>query len=171
MKCRSALFFVLFSSAFSFLLPPLVSAEFLLESCRIRPGIEGSVFSAELRFTPELASSVAAPLSSPRRLTIPPEELARGEESDYYWLARAAANAEAPAQRSVTSCLLATPGFYEEDYSGWKISLRAETADGSRALDSRQWAEVRSVRVGTVPARSEEGRVGKECRSRWSQYH
>src|SRR5258707_10593062 len=32
-------------------------------------------------------------------------------------------------------------------------------------------SEARSNECRCVPSRSEEGRVGKECRSRWSPYH
>jgi len=35
-----------------------------------------------------------------------------------------------------------------------------------RALVNNLW-----FALGTIPARSEERRVGKECRSRWSPYH
>src|SRR3989475_10270694 len=31
--------------------------------------------------------------------------------------------------------------------------------------------EIEEVRAGDIAARSEERRVGKECRSRWSPYH
>src|SRR6266540_4526164 len=43
---------------------------------------------------------------------------------------------------------------------------------GDRALYiTEQVGRVRAVRDGELDARSEERRVGKECRSRWSPYH
>ena len=33
------------------------------------------------------------------------------------------------------------------------------------------WDELARLPIDTEPARSEERRVGKECRSRWSPYH
>ena len=53
--------------------------------------------------------------------------------------------------------------------------LEAEFSSPNVADWKRQIADedIRHVAVGvtTVPARSEERRVGKECRSRWSPYH
>src|SRR6266568_8910209 len=42
-----------------------------------------------------------------------------------------------------------------------------EAAELKELAAERSWAG----RAGTVSARSEERRVGKECRSRWSPYH
>lgn len=131
--------------------PPCVSAEFILETSQLRPGAGGNVFAAEVRFIADKPAPGDTRPSASRGLTIPPEELARGEESDYYWLARAAA-ADAPKKPTLTSCLLATPGLYDTDLSKWKLSLVAETARERYPLDSRRWLELRSVRVGTVPA-------------------
>ena len=39
------------------------------------------------------------------------------------------------------------------------------------ALDDNALAEIRNNEIGFVFQRSEERRVGKECRSRWSPYH
>ena len=38
-------------------------------------------------------------------------------------------------------------------------------------LKTLSGAEAEIVFTGTIDARSEERRVGKECRSRWSPYH
>ena len=47
---------------------------------------------------------------------------------------------------------------------------------GKATITGRMHAAVSSINMGTVPiclsySRSEERRVGKECRSRWSPYH
>src|SRR5256885_4909259 len=39
------------------------------------------------------------------------------------------------------------------------------------ALPAARWSRPRSESSGPEPGRSEERRVGKECRSRWSPYH
>src|SRR3989449_1101972 len=49
------------------------------------------------------------------------------------------------------------------DWSRGRAALRRDFADGQARVQMR-------VSVGNV-ARSEERRVGKECRSRWSPYH
>ena len=56
------------------------------------------------------------------------------------------------------------------------MSLTAQTfAGGVDMLDAYQWGDVYwqayKNTYGTHPNRSEERRVGKECRSRWSPYH
>src|SRR3712207_7567982 len=47
------------------------------------------------------------------------------------------------------------------------IAARVDDACGEE-VDARR---VRERALADEPARSEERRVGKECRSRWSQYH
>src|SRR2546425_9268505 len=47
---------------------------------------------------------------------------------------------------------------------------RARRAHGGRLTDV-EGAVLRSLRLDVVQDRSEERRVGKECRSRWSPYH
>ena len=47
----------------------------------------------------------------------------------------------------------------------------ADLAGMAREFDAAGPLEVVEDRVGTGSARSEERRVGKECRSRWSPYH
>ena len=50
--------------------------------------------------------------------------------------------------------------------------FRARGVDArSRVPTERKPGMVRVSRVGGVAERSEERRVGKECRSRWSPYH
>ena len=70
-------------------------------------------------------------------------------------------------------------GFETGDFTGW-------TRAGTTAISSTAHSGTHSAQVGstaafngdssvsqtfTVPSRSEERRVGKECRSRWSPYH
>src|SRR2546430_8624440 len=49
-------------------------------------------------------------------------------------------------------------------------TLEAQIAAVNQELATRAAADARVVRLRTHP-RSEERRVGKECRSRWSPYH
>jgi hypothetical protein len=53
----------------------------------------------------------------------------------------------------------------DEDLSSLTLTIRAATCDRARLL-----LDVEIVSEGRV-VRSEERRVGKECRSRWSPYH
>ena len=46
---------------------------------------------------------------------------------------------------------------------------KTEAEDTSKLLDSKAVQKI--VNRGTLNVRSEERRVGKECRSRWSPYH
>ena len=48
------------------------------------------------------------------------------------------------------------------------VSLRREAAGGKTG--DAFWSLIRELDVTVLP-RSEERRVGKECRSRWSPYH
>src|SRR3712207_8002903 len=57
---------------------------------------------------------------------------------------------------------------------GWTWIRNASalrSAVSSRSLRSTSIATVSSDRITPSPSRSEERRVGKECRSRWSPYH
>ena len=45
------------------------------------------------------------------------------------------------------------------------------TTSGSGDSDLVQAINEHSAELGAITARSEERRVGKECRSRWSPYH
>ena len=40
-----------------------------------------------------------------------------------------------------------------------------------RNVDERIWSVIRRIETSSISSRSEERRVGKECRSRWSPYH
>src|SRR3712207_6793199 len=54
----------------------------------------------------------------------------------------------------------------------WRFPVRPETLlRRHRELVRRKWAAFGRRRGPRRPARSEERRVGKECRSRWSPYH
>src|SRR5216684_2472062 len=53
----------------------------------------------------------------------------------------------------------------EEGKAGWCASKRGTSQTRTHFLEGRKWEK----RVGEL--RSEERRVGKECRSRWSPYH
>ena len=46
---------------------------------------------------------------------------------------------------------------------GWRLLFRKSQSGNYLTIEQRKRR--------TVPARSEERRVGKECRSRWSPYH
>ena len=50
------------------------------------------------------------------------------------------------------------------------ISIPVFTAQLSKARKATNLANLRAAKAAAV-ARSEERRVGKECRSRWSPYH
>src|SRR3712207_8759059 len=68
---------------------------------------------------------------------------------------------------SPVNALLGLERVYAE--LGWADSLLV-VVDSLLARHSRD-ATVRAVQLRTLQARSEERRVGKECRSRWSPYH
>ena len=53
------------------------------------------------------------------------------------------------------------------------IYLKKEGTDFGELLDPAKWAQWLDDLLGIKPGaeRSEERRVGKECRSRWSPYH
>ena len=62
---------------------------------------------------------------------------------------------------------------------GWDVGNTTMTApryrevilEDSLEVEGQQKAPDYTFRVGTLARRSEERRVGKECRSRWSPYH
>src|SRR5258707_14114642 len=56
----------------------------------------------------------------------------------------------------------------DEDGVGWTLGLRYPTAPYDRSRRLSHHPEVAPTAPGS---RSEERRVGKECRSRWSPYH
>ena len=49
--------------------------------------------------------------------------------------------------------------------------LHHDNAPAHTALSVREFLATKQITVLKHPARSEERRVGKECRSRWSPYH
>src|SRR5258707_7267688 len=54
------------------------------------------------------------------------------------------------------------------------VMIRPATGENADGLVMQQLlyaGEVRSIKEINIPKRSEERRVGKECRSRWSPYH
>ena len=63
----------------------------------------------------------------------------------------------------------------KQDYLGIKINYDAEERLDSFALstlkDRYLWENETHAQEAFARARSEERRVGKECRSRWSPYH
>ena len=67
-------------------------------------------------------------------------------------------------------------GLNTEEYFGFRLNLHAiyhmmaEKMPAYRDLDLPALG-VRYIHPHVVAARSEERRVGKECRSRWSPYH
>src|SRR5215211_7729840 len=58
--------------------------------------------------------------------------------------------------------------FWEDDYA---IQAVRAGAKGYLLKNARSDEVVRAVRLAAAGGRSEERRVGKECRSRWSPYH
>jgi len=54
-------------------------------------------------------------------------------------------------------------------YRGWQIQKNARTVQGEIDRAIREVSKRREFEL--YGARSEERRVGKECRSRWSPYH
>src|SRR2546422_6629272 len=75
--------------------------------------------------------------------------------------------AELAAQRDAKlpceHCIVANLGMQIE----WQVS----TVERDVLRDESRHAPIRAPREGLEPTRSEERRVGKECRSRWSPYH
>src|SRR5580700_3107345 len=59
------------------------------------------------------------------------------------------------------------------DWSFRRVLFRSGQAScsGARALGGSEWRVSRLARQPGAASRSEERRVGKECRSRWSPYH
>src|SRR2546427_3081218 len=51
------------------------------------------------------------------------------------------------------------------------LGRRRRRLDGARVEFLRLWSRGPRVRAQPLVPRSEERRVGKECRSRWSPYH
>src|SRR3712207_9547837 len=58
-----------------------------------------------------------------------------------------------------------------DEISGAGGSSLAQTADVTNAADVEAMVGAAREAFGSVEIRSEERRVGKECRSRWSPYH
>ena len=83
-------------------------------------------------------------LSAAPALAEPPKEAAAPEKGELATLAEKVAN------KVKFSALVEVEAFTGKDFAG------AKTSD---------------VSLATVELRSEERRVGKECRSRWSPYH
>ena len=66
----------------------------------------------------------------------------------------------------------------QQEYEAFKAKLREwmnthpdEYAAFEEAMNARDYAGCQSVIFQAMSLRSEERRVGKECRSRWSPYH
>src|SRR2546425_7816236 len=62
-----------------------------------------------------------------------------------------------------------TPVFPAANYSAFALSDESEVGVATIPVDADQVAELHLL--GRQQVRSEERRVGKECRSRWSPYH
>src|SRR3712207_8025439 len=67
---------------------------------------------------------------------------------------------------------------YANDFDGWLVGHHGYKPTGSSGTDgayrsSRYWGGIllKSKYLNEPIVRSEERRVGKECRSRWSPYH
>ena len=73
----------------------------------------------------------------------------------------------------VASCQQAPPAQVEAEYEVMTIAPadRTLTSVYSATIRGRQDIEIYPQVSGFLTKRSEERRVGKECRSRWSPYH
>ena len=76
------------------------------------------------------------------------------------------AHAEAAASKAGSSALIVAPQFLADV----DLTARAGLPDGTLRWDVEGWKGGAPAR-GPAPVSSEERRVGKECRSRWSPYH
>ena len=56
-------------------------------------------------------------------------------------------------------------------FANYPVSVRAEITSEARSLPATADIGPNLAWVARDPGRSEERRVGKECRSRWSPYH
>ena len=56
--------------------------------------------------------------------------------------------------------------FIEEVFMMTKVAVRGKLQD-----DAVKYEKLRNILTQLISSRSEERRVGKECRSRWSPYH
>ena len=62
----------------------------------------------------------------------------------------------------------------EVEYKAWWAIKKLNMAGAKRCLDLNEMEELRNdayINSKVAKQRSEERRVGKECRSRWSPYH
>src|SRR5256885_16731543 len=91
------------------------------------------------------------------------------------WLPRASGTM--PAATAAAEPLEEPPGVCAGSY-GFRVLLGAAPANSvvtvlpmMTAPAPRSMVTTGASREGVRPARSEERRVGKECRSRWSPYH
>ena len=65
-----------------------------------------------------------------------------------------------------------TPASSREDVQRIVDEAYPQDSTGARTnFVAQLWALRSRIEVGNLLARSEERRVGKECRSRWSPYH
>src|SRR5256885_2447094 len=75
-----------------------------------------------------------------------------------------------------SSDLMAWPLMFWMVATFMGVALEPRPSDMARGMGLRKWVASYSLlmilsRISAQPARSEERRVGKECRSRWSPYH
>src|SRR6266699_7074758 len=68
------------------------------------------------------------------------------------------------------ACLGGTGGVYNCDVAGTVMILSTDRHRMPPTAEHKNWAAAVDSIVRCAP-RSEERRVGKECRSRWSPYH
>ena len=67
---------------------------------------------------------------------------------------------------------LGGPGGGLEAFQGWlRVGEWVKGLEGPDSAEERAWWGGGTIRTGAAVERSEERRVGKECRSRWSPYH
>src|SRR5258708_38386558 len=78
-----------------------------------------------------------------------------------------------PRLRRLGFVLVAFPRFRRQErlHRGLTVESQEVVLFKTRATDGRSMVETTMGAVPVVVMRSEERRVGKECRSRWSPYH
>ena len=63
------------------------------------------------------------------------------------------------------------PTSLRRDSDSARVANLQKSLEEARLNEANMRMEMEQMRLQTMAARSEERRVGKECRSRWSPYH
>ena len=72
---------------------------------------------------------------------------------------------------SAAAFVLKGSGWYETDFKNSGKEKPKDTKDSGEQPASKNSSDTKSGDSTSADTRSEERRVGKECRSRWSPYH